>query len=433
RGSQVTDVVVLVVAADDGVMQQTVEAINHSKAAQVPIVVAVNKVDKPGADPEKVRRGLADHGLIPEDWGGDTIFVDVSAKTGQGVEQLLEMLNLQTELLELTANPDKPARGRVLEARLDKGRGPVATILVQEGTLKPGDHFVAGVFAGKVRAMFDDLGQPQDSAGPAIPVEVQGFSGVPDAGDELVVVENEKDAKRVAEHRQMKKREAELSTKRGTSLESFMDQMKEGAVQELKLVVKADVQGSVEALLEALSKLGNDLVKVNVIHAATGAITESDVMLASASEAIIIGFNVRPTGKVSEVAEAEKVEVRTYEVIYQMLEDVTAALTGLLAPEIQEEVIGRAEVRQTFGVPKIGTIAGSYVLSGKVDRGALARLLRDGVVVATGRISSLRRFKEDVKEVLQGFECGIGLENYNDIKVGDEIEVFVTHEIAAKL
>jgi translation initiation factor IF-2 len=433
RGAQVTDIVVLVVAADDGIMEQPKEAISHSKAAGVPIVVAVNKIDKPGADPERVRRDLSEQGLIPEDWGGDTIVVDVSAKTGQGVDELLEMLQLQSEVLELAANPDKPARGHILEAHLDKGRGPVGTVLVREGTLNTGDSFVCGIFAGKVRSMLNDRGNPVDTAGPSIPVEVQGFGGVPEAGDEFAVVENDKVARQIADHRLQKKREAELSAKTKTSLEGFFEQMAEGEVRELKLVVKADVQGSVEALVEALGKLGNEEVRVNVIHSATGAINESDVMLASASDAIVIGFNVRPMGKVSETADAEQVDIRTYEVIYQILDDITAALTGMLAPEHREEVIGRVEVRETFGVPKIGTVAGSYVTEGHVTRGAQARLLRDGVVIANTKVSSLRRFKDDVKEVAQGFECGIGLENYNDIKVGDEIEFYVVHEVAAKL
>jgi len=433
RGAQVTDVVVLVVAADDGVMEQTKEAVNHSRAAGVPIVVAVNKIDKPGADPERVRRELADLGLVSESWGGDTIMAEVSAKTGQGVNELLELLQLQAEILELKANPSKPARGYMLEARLDKGRGPVGTVLVHEGTLRAGDAFVCGVHGGKVRAMFDDLGQRMEEAGPSIPMEVQGFGGVPEAGDEFVVVENDKVAKQIAEHRALKKREAELGAQTRLSLEGFFDQMAQGAVRELSLVVKADVQGSVEALVDALNKLGNEQVKVHVIHAGTGTITETDVILAAASEGIIIGFNVRPTGKVSEVAEAEHVEIRTYEVIYKVIEDVTAALTGLLAPLIEEEVIGRAQVRDTFTVPKMGTVAGCAVASGKVERNAHARLLRDGVVVVTTRIASLRRFKDDVKEVTQGFECGIGLENYQDIKIGDEIEVFVTREVAAKL
>ncbi len=433
RGAQVTDVVVLVVAADDGVMQQTVEAINHSKAADVPIVVAVNKIDKPGADPDKVRRELSEHGLLPEDWGGNTIFTNVSAKTGEGIPELLELLNLQAEIMELKANPDKPAAGRIIEARLDKGRGAMATVLVQEGTLRTGDAFVCGVHSGRVRALFDDRGNQVDSAGPSIPVEVQGFAGVPQAGDEFAVVEFDKDAKRIAEHRQMKKRASELAASRKASLESIMEQLAEGEVQELSIVVKADVQGSVEALVDALRKLGNEQVRVDVIHSATGAITETDVMLASASNAIIIGFNVRPTGKVTEVAEAEHVEIRTYDVIYQVVDDVNKALTGMLAPEYEEEVVGLAEVRDTFSVPKIGVIGGCAVLSGKVQRGAHARLLRDGVVMAKSKVSSLRRFKDDVKEVSQGFECGIGLENYNDIKVGDQIEVYVIHEIAATL
>jgi translation initiation factor IF-2 len=433
RGAQVTDVVVLVVSADDGVMQQTKEAIAHSKAAGVPIVVAINKIDKPGADPERVRRELADQGLVSEAWGGDVIMVELSAKTGQGVDSLLDMLNLQSEILELKANPGKPARGHILEARLDKGRGPVASVLVQDGTLKAGDAFVCGIHAGKVRALFDDLGQRVDEAGPSIPVEVQGFAGVPEAGDEFAVVESDKVAKQIAEHRALKKREAELGAQTRITLEGFFEQMKEGAVQELKLIVKGDVQGSVQALVDALNKLGNEQVKVNVIQSATGAITETDVMLASASNAIIIGFNVRPTAKVSEIAEAEHVDVRTYDIIYQVLDDVTAALTGMLAPVLHEEILGRAVVRETFGVPKAGVIAGSAVTSGKMERNAQARLLRDGVVVATTKIASLRRFKEDVKEVLQGYECGIGLENYNDIKVGDEIEAFMTREVAAEL
>ncbi|MBU1452486.1 MAG: translation initiation factor IF-2 [Proteobacteria bacterium] len=433
RGSQVTDVVVLVVAADDGIMEQTKEAISHSKAAGVPIVVAVNKIDKPGADAERVRRELSEQGLVPEDWGGDTIVVEVSAKTGQGVDSLLEMLQLQSEVLELTANPNKPARGSVLEARLDKGRGPVGTVLVQEGTLKAGNSFVCGTYAGKVRSMLDDRGRPVDLAGPSIPVEVQGFGGVPEAGDDFTVVENDKVARQIADHRAIKKRETELSAKTKTSLEGFFEKMAEGEVQELKLVVKADVQGSVEALVEALGKLGNEQVKVNVIHAATGAINESDVMLASTSDAIVIGFNVRPMGKVSETADAEQVDIRTYEVIYHVLDEVTAALTGMLAPEYKEEVIGRVVVRETFGVPKVGTVAGSYVTDGHVERGAKVRLLRDGVVIANTKVSSLRRFKDDVKEVAQGFECGVGLENYNDIKVGDEIEFYVIHEVAAEL
>ena len=433
RGAQVTDVVVLVVAADDGVMQQTKEAINHSRAAEVPIVVAINKIDKPAADPSRVKRELMDQGLVGEEWGGDTIIMEVSAKTGQGLDDLLEMLLLQSEVLELRANPNKPARGRILEARLDKGRGPVATVLVQEGTLKPGDFFVSGVYAGKVRAMLNDLGQTMDSAGPSIPVEVQGLSGVPEAGDEFAVVESEKMARQIAEHRSFKKREAELSSKSRLSLEGFFEQMKEGEVQELNLVVKGDVQGSVEALIEALHKLGNEQVKINIIHAAAGAITETDIMLASASNAVLIGFNVRPNNKVAEMARAEKVDVRTYEIIYQIIDDVTAALTGMLAPIKFENVIGHAVVRETFSVPKLGTIAGCGVTSGKVERNALVRLLRDGVVVANTKVGSLRRFKEDVKEVAQGFECGIGLENYNDIKVGDELEFYVIKEKAAQL
>ena len=433
RGADVTDVVVLVVAADDGVMEQTKEAIAHSKAAGVPIIVAVNKIDKPGAEPERVRRELADYDLIPEDWGGDTIMINVSAHTGEGIDDLLEMLLLQAEVMELKANPDKAARGTVLEARLDKGRGPVATVLVQEGTLNAGDAFICGVHAGKVRAMFDDMGNRVDTAGPSTPVEVQGVGGVPEAGDEFIVMENDKTAKQVAEHRALKKREAELSQQTRLSLDSFLSRMAEAEVKELKLIIRADVQGSVEALKESLLKLGNDEVKVDVIQAATGTITETDVLLASASDAVIIGFNVRPPAKVTEIADAEKVEIRTYDVIYQVLEDVTAALTGMLAPTIEEEISGHAEVRDTFKVPKIGIIAGCYVTDGKVERNSLARLLRDGVVVVNSKISSLRRFKDDAKEVAQGFECGIGLENFNDIKVGDVVELYKNIEIAGQL
>jgi translation initiation factor IF-2 len=397
------------------------------------MVVAVNKIDKPGADPSRVRRELADEGLVPEDWGGDVIFVDVSAKTGEGVDTLLEMLLLQSEVMELKANPDKIAFGHVLEAQLDKGRGAVATVLVQEGTLKVGDSFVSGAYAGKVRALLDYKGERIEEAGPATPVEVQGFGGVPEAGDDFAVLENEKVAKQVAEHRQRKKREAELSAQTSLSLEGVLDQLRDGIRKELALVVKADTRGSVEALVGSLSDLGNEEVTVNVISSATGAITETDVMLASASDALILGFNVRPTGKVSEVAESEHVEIRTYEVIYDVIGDVKAALTGMLAPVRHDEIIGRAEVRDTFKVPKAGTIAGSYVTEGHIERSAMARLIRDGVVVANSRIGSLRRFKDDVKEVQQGYECGIGLENYNDIKVGDQIEAYLVRETAAQL
>ncbi|MDR1397305.1 MAG: translation initiation factor IF-2 [Desulfarculales bacterium] len=433
RGAQVTDVVVLVVAADDGVMQQTKEAINHSRAAGVPIVVAINKIDKPAADPAKVKRELMDHGLVGEEWGGDTIIIEVSAKTGKGLDDLLEMLLLQSEVLELKANPDKPARGRILEARLDKGRGPVATVLVQEGTLKTNDFFVSGIYSGKVRAMLNDLGQPLESAGPSIPVEVQGLTGVAEAGDEFAVVENEKMARQIAEHRSFKKREAELSSKIRLSLEGFFEQMKEGAVQALNLVIKADVQGSVEAIIEALQRLGNEQVKINIIHAAPGAITETDIMLASASNAVLIGFNVRPNNKAAETARTEKVDIRTYDIIYQIIDDITAALTGLLAPIQYETVIGRAEVRNIFNVPKQGAIAGCGITSGKVERNALVRLLREGVIIASTKVDSLRRFKEDVKEVVQGFECGISLENFNDIKIGDEFEFYLIKEKAAEL
>lgn len=429
RGAKVTDVVVLVVAADDGVMEQTKEAINHARAAEVPIVVAINKIDKANANPERVRRELAEQGLLPEDWGGETIFAEVSAKQKKGIKELLELILLQAEVLELKACPKKLARGRIVEAKIDTGRGPVATILVQEGTLKQGDPFVCGQFFGKVRAMFDDNGIRVIAAGPSMPVLVQGLSGIPMAGDEFIVVDDEKKAKQVSALRRHKMREVELSQANKISLEKLFEKMKEGEVKELKLVLKADVQGSLEALSDALTKLSTPEIKLHIIHGSTGAITESDVLLASASEAIVIGFNVRPHPRVQELAEQEKVDVRTYNVIYQIIDDVRGAMSGLLEPTYVEEVLGRAEVRQLFTVSKLGTICGSSVTEGKIERGSKARLIRDGAVVYTGRLSSLRRFKEDVKEVQAGYECGIGLENYNDVKVGDVIEVYVLKEV----
>jgi translation initiation factor IF-2 len=429
RGSKVTDIVILVVAADDGVMQQTIEAINHAKAAEVPIIVAVNKIDKPNANIDRVKRELSEHGLITEEWGGTTTMVEISAKKRIGIEDLLEMVLLQAELLELKANPSKEARGRVIEAKLDKGRGPVASVLVQEGTLKAGDAYVCGVYAGRVRNMFDDRGQRIDAAGPAIPVEVLGFSGVPNAGDDFIVLADEKQARAVAEHRLLKFRERELSRTSKITLENLFDQIQEGEVKELKLVLKTDVHGSMEAISDSLLKLSVSEVSVNIIHSGTGAITESDVMLASASNAIVIGFNMRPDAKVQELADQEKVDLRYYDVIYQLLDDIRSAIVGMLKPIFKENVIGRAEVRQTFQVPKLGMIAGCAVLDGRVERNAKARVLREQVVIYDGKIGSLRRFKDDVKEVKTGFECGIGIENFNDLKVGDILEAYELQEI----
>ncbi len=424
RGAQVTDIVVLIVAADDGVMDQTVEAINHAKAAGVPIIVAINKIDKDNADPERVKRELADYGLIPEEWGGDTIFVNISAKKRIGLDQLLEMLLLQAEVLELKANPNKRARGHIIESRLDRGRGPVGTVLIKEGTLKTGDAFVCGLYHGKVRALFDDRGKKVESAGPSMPVEVQGFGGVPNAGDEFVVVENEKVAKRIAETRQQKHREKELAKQTKLTLETFFKAKEQENIKHLNLILKTDVHGSYEAISEALQKLSTDEVTVRIIHGSTGAINENDVRLASASNAIIIGFNVRPTSKVKELAEQEGVEIRFYSIIYELVNDIKEALAGLLTPIKKEVYLGQAEVRETFNIPKVGTVAGCFVVDGKIQRTSSVRLLRDGVVIYTGKVASLKRFKDDVKEVTKGYECGVGLENFNDIKVGDIIEAF---------
>jgi translation initiation factor IF-2 len=376
-----------------------------------------------------VKRELSEHGLITEEWGGNTTMVEISAKKRMGIEDLLEMVLLQAELLELKANPNKEARGRVIEAKLDKGRGPVASVLVQEGTLKAGDAYVCGVYSGRVRNMFDDHGQRIDAAGPAIPVEVLGFSGVPNAGDDFIVLTDEKQARAVAEHRLLKVREKELSRTSKITLENLFDQIQEGEVKELKLILKTDVHGSLEAIADSLLKLSISEVNVNIIHSGTGAITETDVMLASASNAIVIGFNMRSDAKVQELAEQEKVDLRYYDVIYQLLDDIKSAIVGMLKPIYKENVIGRAEVRQTFQVPKLGMIAGCAVLDGRVERNSRARVLRDQVIVYDGKVGSLRRFKDDVKEVKAGFECGIGIENFNDIKVGDILEVYEIQEI----
>jgi translation initiation factor IF-2 len=429
RGAKVTDLVVLVVAADDGVMPQTVEAINHARAANVPIIVAINKIDKPGADPDRVKRALIDRGLTPEEWGGTTIFVNVSAKANTGIDQLLEMILLQAEVMELKANPDKLARGHVVEAKIDSGRGPVATVLVSEGTLHAGDPVVCGVHSGKIRAMLDDTGQPLDAAGPSIPVEILGLAGVPMAGDEFVAVADERAAKQISLHRMQKQRARDLTQASRPNLENLFERMKQGEVKELNLIIKADVHGSIEALSDALTKLSNAEVKVNVVHAASGTISESDVSLATVSGAIIIGFNVRPTPKVQAQAAEERVDMRFYNVIYDVINDVKSAMTGLMASRFEERFLGSAEVREVFQIPKIGAIAGSYVTDGRLERGRSLRLVRDGVVVCEGKNSSLRRFKDDVREVQSGYECGIGIENFNDIKVGDRIEFYYMEEI----
>jgi translation initiation factor IF-2 len=433
RGAQATDIVVLVVAADDGVMQTTIEALNHAKDAEVPIIVAVNKIDKQNAQPERVRQQLADHGLIPEAWGGETIYVDLSARTKQGVDQLLQMLALQAEVLELKANPNKAAKGTVVEAKLDRNRGPMATVLVQDGTLKVGDTVVAGEHIGKVRAMLDEKGRNLTEAGPSTPVEVLGLGGVPEAGEALNSVEDEKQAKELVEHRRDSRRKKELGSQSKVSLENLLERIKEGAVKELKVVLKADVQGSSEALKGSLGGLSTEQVKVDVISSGVGGITESDVNLAKAGGAIIVGFHVRPAGKAQQLAEQEGVQIKLYDIIYEALDDVKKAMAGLLAPVRREKAMGKAEVRQVFTIPKVGAIAGSFVTEGTLRRNALARLVRDSVQIYQGRLASLRRFKDDVREVVQGYECGIGIENYNDIKVGDVIEAYEIEEIAATL
>jgi translation initiation factor IF-2 len=429
RGAKITDLVILVVAADDGVMPQTLEAINHSKAAEVPIIVAVNKIDKANAEPDRVMRELSENGLTPEDWGGDTIFVHVSAKERQGIDELLEMISLQAEVLELKANADKLAYGHVVEAKIDSGRGPVATVLVQDGTLHNGDPVVCGIHFGKIRAMLDDRGVQVENAGPSIPVEILGLSGVPMAGDEFIVLDDEKRAKQVSEHRIQKQRSKELAQTNRLSLEKLYEQIQQGEVKDLNIIIKADVHGSIEALGESLTKLSNEEVKVNAIHSATGTITESDISLAAVSNAIIIGFNVRPTPKVQAFAAEENVDMRFYNVIYDVIKDVKGAMVGLMDSTYKEHVMGSAEVREVFQIPKVGAIAGSYVTDGKLERGKSIRVVRDGVVQYEGKNSSLRRFKDDVKEVQAGYECGIGVENFNDIKVGDVLECFYLEEI----
>jgi translation initiation factor IF-2 len=433
RGAKVTDLVVLVVAADDGVMPQTIEAINHSKAAEVPIIVAVNKIDKPNSEPERVQRELAEIGLTPEDWGGDTVFLEISAKMNQGIDDLLEMILLQAEMMELKANADKLAKGRVVEAKLDSGRGPIATVLVEEGTIHTGDAVVCGIHYGKVRALLNDRRIKIESAGPSIPVEVIGLSGVPHAGDELVALSDEKNAKQVSMHRVQKQRSKELAKTSKLSLEKLYEQLQEGEVKDLNLILKADVHGSIEALRDSLVKLSNDEVKINIIHSATGTITESDVSLAAVSDAIIIGFNVRPGSKVQTIANEENVNIRFYNIIYNVIKDIRNAITGMMSSTFEERTLGMADVREVYHVPKIGAIAGCYVTDGRIERGQLVRLIRDGVVLYDGKISSLRRFKDDAKEVQSGYECGIGIENYNDIKVADSLECYYLEEIRPEL
>jgi translation initiation factor IF-2 len=422
RGAQVTDIAILVVAADDGVMPQTIEAINHAKSAKVPIIVAINKMDRPGANPDRVKQQLSEYGLVPEDWGGDTIMVPVSAFSKMGITDLLEMILLVAEMQDLKANPNRAAQGTIIEAQLDKGRGPVATVLVQKGTLYIGDSIIAGVAYGKVRAMINDRGDKVKKALPSTPVEVLGLSDVPQAGDILHVVD-ERTARAVAEKRVAKKRTEELNQSQKVSLDDLFKHIQEGNIKDLNIVVKADVQGSIEALRQSLASLKNDEVRVNIVHWGVGAINESDVMLASASNALIIGFNVRPDANARKAADNEKIDIRTYRVIYDAINDVEAALTGMLAPEYKEVVLGRIEVRQVISIPK-AVVAGSYVLEGKITSSSQVRIIRNGIVVHEGKIESLRRFKDDVKEVASGYECGISIEKYRDIKEGDIIEAF---------
>lgn len=433
RGAKVTDIVILVVAADDGVMPQTREAINHSKAAGVPIIVAINKIDKPDAKPERVKQELMEFGLVASEWGGDATMVEVSAKKRVNLEGLLEMVLLQADLMELKANPDKEARGTIVEAKLDRGRGPVATVLVQEGTLKTGDYCVVGIHSGRVRALHNDRGEKVGEAGPSMPVEVIGLSGVPDAGDVFVSLKDEKQAKEIATLRQIKQREIEMAKHSRVTLEDLYKQIQSGDVKDLNVIVKGDVQGSVEVVSESFRKLSTDAVRLNVIHSGVGAITETDVNLAAASNTIIIGFNVRPEVKAQTMAEKEGVDIRLYSIIYDAVEDVKKAMEGLLEPTLKEKYLGRAEIREIFSVPKVGNIAGCYVQDGKMLRNAQVRLLRDNVVIYEGKLSSLRRIKDDVKEVVAGYECGIGLENYNNIKVADIIEAFEIEKVATKL
>jgi translation initiation factor IF-2 len=433
RGAKVTDLVILVVAADDGVMPQTVEAINHAKAAQVPLVVAINKIDKGEANPEKVKQELLQHGVVPEEFGGDAPFVLVSAKTGQGVDALLEHVLLQAEVLELKAPVDAPARGVVIEARLDKGRGPVATVLVHSGTLKRGDVVLIGPVYGRVRAMLDENGRPVDAAGPSIPVEIQGLSEVPNAGEELTTLTDERKAREIALFRQGRFRDVKLAKQQAAKLENLFQQMGEGEKKVLSLVLKVDVQGSQEALVHALTRLSTDEVKVGVVHAGVGGITESDVNLAMAARAVIVGFNTRADATARKLIESAGIDVRYYNVIYDAVDEIKAALSGMLPPEKKEQILGMVEVRQVFRISKVGTVAGCYVVDGLVKRNTQVRVLRDNVVIHTGEIDALKRFKDDAREVKAGFECGISLKNFSDLKEGDQFEVFEVLEVARTL
>lgn len=433
RGAKATDVVILVVAADDGVMPQTIEAIHHAKAAKVPIVVAVNKIDKPEANPERIKQELVAQEVVPEDWGGDTMFVEVSAKTGLGIDDLLDSVLLQAEVLELKAPKDAPAKGLVIEARLDKGRGPVSTVLIQSGTLRQGDVVLAGSAFGRVRAMLDENGKPIKEAGPSIPVEILGLSDVPGAGEDVMALQDERKAREIALFRQGKFRDVKLAKQQAAKLESMFEQMGEGEVKVLPLVIKADVQGSYEALAHALQKLSTDEVKVNIIHSGVGGITESDINLAFASKAVVVGFNTRADASARKLIDSSGVQVRYYNIIYDVVDDVKAALSGMLAPEQKENMLGLVEVRQVFRISKVGTVAGCYVLDGIVKRSASVRVLRDNVVIHTGDLDSLKRFKDDVKEVKAGFECGLSLKNFNDLEEGDQLEVFEMVEVARTL
>ena len=433
RGAQITDIAILVVAADDGVMPQTIEAIDHAKAAGVPIIVAINKVDKPTADPDRIKQELTNYGLISEEWGGDTIMVPVSAKQGIGIDELLEMILLVAEVAELKANPNRNAKGKVIESKLDKGRGAVATLLVQAGTLHVGDFLIVGTTQGRIRAMFDYKGKSVKVAGPSTPVEILGLNEVPEAGDDYIAVDNEKLAKQVADKRQKEKHMQEIARNTKVSLEDLFAQIKEGDIKELNIILKADVQGSIEAIRQSLEKLGNDEVRVNIIRTAVGGIREADVMLAAASNALIIGFNVRPDVGARKMAEKEAIQINTYRVIYEAIEDVKAALSGMLSPDIKEVELGQAEVRSTFKVPKVGVVAGCYVTEGKITRNAHVRVVRDGVVIHDGMLGSLKRFKDDVKEVNTGYECGMGFERFNDIKEGDIFEAYTFEEVKRAL
>jgi len=433
RGAKVTDIVVLVIAADDGIMPQTIEAIDHAKAAKVPIIVAINKIDKPNANPEKIRQTLTEYELVPEDWGGDTLYAEISAKQRTGIEELLEIIILQAEMLELQSNPNKSAKGTVIEAKLDKSKGPVATILVQEGTLKVGETFIAGAHYGKTRVLISDAGKAIPQAGPSTPVQVLGLSGVPEAGDSFLAVDEEKKAKQAGLYFQQKQREKGLVESSRVTLEGLYDQIQEGTVQELNVIIKVDVHGTLDALTKSLQELGNEQVKINLIHTAVGAINQSDVMLASASKAIIIGFAVSPDAKAKIAAEQEKVDIRLYNIIYDAISDITNALEGLLAPTLIENLRGKAEVRQVFHISRLGIIAGSIVTEGKITRDCKFRITRNGTLMHQGRVSSLKRFKDDAREVESGHECGIGIEGFEEIQIGDIIECYTTEEVATKL